>query len=88
MHLKLYPIFKKLFMAPNPVPVKAALAYKGLIEDKCILERVFRVWTYKEAYVKSIGGRLVGTAQTVSFDEAKCYESVFGEYRQCIVTTE
>jgi 4-hydroxy-tetrahydrodipicolinate synthase len=33
MHLKLYPIFKKLFMAPNPVPVKAALAYKDLIED-------------------------------------------------------
>ena len=33
MHRKLYPIFKKLFMAPNPVPVKAALAYKELIED-------------------------------------------------------
>ncbi|MBR6127227.1 4-hydroxy-tetrahydrodipicolinate synthase [bacterium] len=33
MHQKLYPIFKKLFMAPNPVPVKAALAYKGIIED-------------------------------------------------------
>ena len=33
MHQKLYPIFKKLFMAPNPVPVKAALAYKELIED-------------------------------------------------------
>lgn len=33
MHIKLYPIFKKLFMAPNPVPVKAALAYKGIIED-------------------------------------------------------
>ena len=33
MHMKLYPIFKKLFMAPNPVPVKAALAYKDLIED-------------------------------------------------------
>ncbi len=33
MHLKLYPIFKKLFMAPNPVPVKAALAYKDIIED-------------------------------------------------------
>lgn len=33
MHKKLYPIFKKLFMAPNPVPVKAALALKGLIED-------------------------------------------------------
>ncbi len=33
MHQKLYPIFKKLFMAPNPVPVKAALEYKGLIND-------------------------------------------------------
>ena len=33
MHMKLYPIFKKLFMAPNPVPVKAALAYREIIED-------------------------------------------------------
>ena len=33
MHRKLYPIFKKLFIAPNPVPVKAALAYKGLTEE-------------------------------------------------------
>ena len=33
MHKKLYPVFKQLFMAPNPVPVKAALAYKGLIAD-------------------------------------------------------
>ena len=33
MHVKLYPIFKKLFMAPNPVPVKAALAYKEVIEE-------------------------------------------------------
>ena len=33
MHKKLYPAFKKLFMAPNPVPVKACLAHKGLIEE-------------------------------------------------------
>lgn len=33
MHLKLYPIFKKIFMAPNPVPIKAVLAKNGLIED-------------------------------------------------------
>ena len=33
MHLKLYPIFKKLFMAPNPVPLKAALDYREIIED-------------------------------------------------------
>lgn len=33
MHNKLYPCFRKLFMAPNPVPVKAALAKTGLIQD-------------------------------------------------------
>lgn len=33
MHLKLYPVFKKIFMAPNPVPIKAALAKAGIIED-------------------------------------------------------
>lgn len=33
MHKKLYPSFRKFFMAPNPVPVKAALAHKGIIED-------------------------------------------------------
>ena len=33
MHIKLFPVFKKLFMAPNPVPVKAALAHKKLIEE-------------------------------------------------------
>ena len=33
IHLKLYPIFKKLFMAPNPVPVKEALSRFGLIKN-------------------------------------------------------
>jgi 4-hydroxy-tetrahydrodipicolinate synthase len=33
MHKKLYPAFKKLFVAPNPIPVKAALAHKGIIQD-------------------------------------------------------
>lgn len=33
MHKKLYPVFKNLFMSPNPTPVKAALANKGIIED-------------------------------------------------------
>lgn len=33
MHKKLYPAFRKLFMAPNPVPVKAALAHNNIIED-------------------------------------------------------
>lgn len=33
MHRTLYPAFKKLFMVPNPVPVKAALAHRGLINE-------------------------------------------------------
>ncbi len=33
MHQKLYPAFRKLFMAPNPVPVKAALSHIGIIEE-------------------------------------------------------
>ncbi len=33
LHLKLYPLFRKLFMAPNPVPVKAALEYTGIIRE-------------------------------------------------------
>ncbi len=33
MHQKLYPLFKKLFMAPNPVPVKAALSKLKMIEN-------------------------------------------------------
>ncbi len=32
-HLELYPLFRKIFMAPNPVPIKAALAHIGLIND-------------------------------------------------------
>lgn len=33
IHKKLYPSFRKLFMAPNPTPVKAVLADMGLIND-------------------------------------------------------
>lgn len=33
MHKKLFPVFRKLFMAPNPAPVKSVLANRGLIEE-------------------------------------------------------
>ncbi len=33
LHLKLYPLFKKIFMAPNPVPVKQCLEKMGLIKN-------------------------------------------------------
>ncbi len=33
LHLRLAPLFRKLFMAPNPVPVKYALSKIGVISD-------------------------------------------------------
>lgn len=34
LHAKFYPVFKDLFLETNPVPVKAALAMMGLIEEE------------------------------------------------------
>lgn len=34
LHQKFYPVFKDLFIESNPVPVKAVLAMKGLIEEE------------------------------------------------------
>lgn len=34
IHAKLFPIFKDLFIETNPIPVKAALAMMGVIEEK------------------------------------------------------
>ena len=33
LHEKYYPLFKDLFIETNPVPVKSALAMKGLVEE-------------------------------------------------------
>jgi len=33
MHLHLYPLFRKLFMAPNPVPVKEVLSQMGIMKN-------------------------------------------------------
>ena len=33
MHKILYPLFKKVFMAPNPIPIKALLSKLGLIQN-------------------------------------------------------
>ena len=33
LHLKLYPLFKKIFMAPNPVPIKQCLTKLGIIDN-------------------------------------------------------
>lgn len=34
LHARLYPLFKDLFIETNPIPVKAALVMKGMIEEE------------------------------------------------------
>lgn len=36
-HLKLLPFFKDLFIEPNPVPAKTALAWRGVMTNECRL---------------------------------------------------
>ena len=33
LHLKLYPLFKKIFMAPNPIPIKQCLEKIGICKN-------------------------------------------------------
>jgi len=40
LHHRYYPVFKKIFMAPNPIPVKAALAKQGIISENVRLPLV------------------------------------------------
>ena len=37
LHRKLFPLFKDLFIEPNPVPVKTALGWRGAISGECRL---------------------------------------------------
>jgi 4-hydroxy-tetrahydrodipicolinate synthase len=37
LHRKLFPLFKALFIEPNPVPVKTALGWRGAISGECRL---------------------------------------------------
>ena len=34
MHRKLYKFFKAMFVETNPIPVKAALALRGLVDEE------------------------------------------------------
>jgi 4-hydroxy-tetrahydrodipicolinate synthase len=37
LHRQLFPLFKDLFIEPNPVPVKTALGWRGVISPECRL---------------------------------------------------
>lgn len=47
IHLEHYPVFKQLFMAPNPTPTKAALAKMGILDDNVRMPLIALVDTQK-----------------------------------------
>ena len=54
LHGKFYPIFKDLFIETNPVPVKAALAMMGVIEESYRLPLVPMASKNREALKKTL----------------------------------
>jgi len=54
LHQKFYPLFKDLFVETNPVPIKAALAMKGLIEEEYRLPLVSMSAKNSETLTKTL----------------------------------
>jgi 4-hydroxy-tetrahydrodipicolinate synthase len=56
LHQKLFPLFKDLFLETNPVPVKAALAMMGLVEEEYRLPLVPMSPKNRAALAKTLKG--------------------------------
>ena len=54
LHAKVYPLFKDLFIETNPIPVKAALAMMGLIEEEYRLPLVPMAPANREKLAKTL----------------------------------
>ncbi|MBC8041098.1 MAG: dihydrodipicolinate synthase family protein, partial [Opitutaceae bacterium] len=53
-HRKLYPIFKTLFIEPNPVPVKYALKRAGIIGSEVVREPLSELTKASEQTLLSV----------------------------------
>ena len=60
----------------------------GLITDRQVLERFFRVWTYKEAFVKMTGEGITDDIINVPYKPEKCCCEIFDDYCITVVTKE
>lgn len=58
----------------------------GKIEDRDTLVRFFKVWTYKEAFVKMTGEGISDDLKCFSYDENKCSTRVFDDYVLTVIT--
>jgi 4-hydroxy-tetrahydrodipicolinate synthase len=66
IHQKYYPLFKDLFLETNPVPVKAALAMLGHIEEEYRLPLVRMSAKNREILQKTL--RFCGILRSASHD--------------------
>jgi len=55
-HLKLFPLFKAMFWETNPIPVKAALAMAGMIENELRLPLVSLAQQYRAPLAELLAG--------------------------------
>ena len=51
-----------------------------------MLTRFFKVWTYKEAFVKMTGEGICADLRGISYDEARCISSTFDDYVMTVIT--
>ncbi len=58
----------------------------GKITDRETLIRFFKVWTYKEAYVKMTGEGINDNLKSISCDENNCISEVFDDYVLTVIT--
>ena len=58
----------------------------GEITDADMQERFFRVWTYKEAYVKMTGQGIDDDIKNISYDAKNCICELSGDYCITVVT--
>ncbi len=52
----------------------------GKIEDRETLVRFYKVWTYKEAFVKMTGEGITDNIKNCSYNENACISDVFDDY--------
>lgn len=63
-----------------------AVIHDGKIEDRDTLIRFFKVWTYKEAFVKMTGEGICGNIKTLSYDKNNCITEIYDDYVLTVIT--
>ncbi|MBR3767438.1 MAG: 4'-phosphopantetheinyl transferase superfamily protein [Clostridia bacterium] len=59
-----------------------------ILEDCRTSERFFKIWTYKEAYLKCTGEGICGELKRIVFNENKCHIEMFDGYCLNVITGE